>query len=319
VKVADRMLYLYEQMLLCMHWEQRMLQMIDEGKVSGFFHAGRGQEGTQVGAIAALSESDYLMYAHRGVGYLVARGIPLAALFGDFLANTAGTTRGLGAGIVHIAAPELGVLGQSGTLGGCFPIAAGAALSAQYRGTTQACLCFFGDGTANRGTFHEAANAASVWKLPVVWLCENNGWAVSSPLEETTSVRRIADRAASYGMPGETVDGQDALAVYEAVAAALERCRRGEGPTLIEAITYRFRAHYEGGPDGSRNRNAVALIRQEKDPILLMAARLREAGSTDADLAAVATSVQERIAKAALEAEAAASPTPDRLHQFVWA
>jgi acetoin:2,6-dichlorophenolindophenol oxidoreductase subunit alpha len=313
------MLYLYEQMLLCMHWEQRMLQMIDEGKVSGFFHAGRGQEGTQVGAIAALSESDYLMYAHRGVGYLVARGIPLAALFGDFLANTAGTTRGLGAGIVHIAAPELGVLGQSGTLGGCFPIAAGAALSAQYRGTTQACLCFFGDGTANRGTFHEAANAASVWKLPVVWLCENNGWAVSSPLEETTSVRRIADRAASYGMPGETVDGQDALAVYEAVAAALERCRRGEGPTLIEAITYRFRAHYEGGPDGSRNRNEVALIRQEKDPILLMAARLREAGSSDADLAAIATSVQERIAKAALEAEAAASPTPDRLHQFVWA
>ena len=315
----DRMLHMYEQMTLCMLWEQRMLRMIDEGKVSGFFHAGRGQEGTQVGAIAALSKDDYLMYAHRGVGYLVTRGVPMAALFGDFLANTAGTTRGLGAGIVHIAAPDLGILGQSGTLGGCFPSAAGAALSAQYRGTDQVCLCFFGDGTANRGTFHEAANAASVWKLPVVWLCENNGWAISSPLAETTSVKRISDRASAYGMPGLTVDGQDPMAVYEVVAAALERCRRGEGPTLIEAITYRFRAHYEGGPDRYRDKDEVAVIRSEKDPILLLAARLRKAGTTDADLDLITAGVRERVEQAAQEAEAAAMPTSDRLLEYVWA
>ena len=313
------MLFLYEQMLLCMHWEQRLLQFIDEGKVSGFFHTGRGQEASQVGAIAALRPDDYLMYAHRGIGYLVARGVPLTALFGDFLANTAGTTRGLGAGIVHIAFPELGVLGQSGTLGGCFPIAAGAALSAQYRGTDQICLCFFGDGTANRGTFHEAANAASVWKLPVVWLCENNGWAISSPMRETTSVERIADRAVAYGMPGVVVDGQDPVAVFNAVNEAVERCRRGEGPTLIEAITYRFRAHYEGGPDRYRDKEEVAAIRRDKDPILLLAARLRESGSSNTELEAIERRVREDVEAAALEAERAPMPGPERLNQFVWA
>jgi TPP-dependent pyruvate/acetoin dehydrogenase alpha subunit len=211
----DLLLRFYEQMIRCMLWEQRLLRLIEEGKISGFYHAGRGQEGTQVGGVAALGPDDYMMYAHRGCGYMVARDMPMDKLYGDFLANTAGSTGGLGAGIVHIAWPPLGILGQSGTLGGCFPIAAGAALSARYRGTDQVCLCFFGDGTANRGTFHEAASAAALWKPPVVWLCENNQWAVSVSVREATATGQIADRAAAYGMPGVVVDGQEGGAVRD--------------------------------------------------------------------------------------------------------
>jgi pyruvate dehydrogenase E1 component alpha subunit len=313
------MIELYQRMQLCKLWELRLLRLIDEGKVSGFFHAGRGQEGVQVGAIAALGATDYMMYAHRGVGYLVARGVPLVALFGDFLGNISGTTRGLGAGIVHIAWPPLGVLGQSGTLGGCFTIAAGAALSSQYRDSEQVCLCFFGDGTANRGPFHEAANAASVWKLPVVWLCENNGLAVSSTISKTTSVTSIAERASAYGMPGYTVDGQDAVAVYEIVSAAVARARRGEGPTLIEAFTHRFRAHYEGGPDHGRTREDVERLRQERDPITLLASRLVSEGVESDQLAAIERDLTEIVDQAAEDAMEAPMPDGTRLYEAVWA
>jgi pyruvate dehydrogenase E1 component alpha subunit len=190
-----QLLSLFESMTRCMLWEQGLLDMQAEGRLSGFYHAGRGQEGVQVGAISTLAAQDYLLYAHRGCGYMVARGMPMEALYADFLGYQQGSTRGLGAGIVHIAWPALGILGQSGTLGGSFPIAVGAALSSRLLKQDAVTLCFFGDGTANRGTFHEAANAASVWKLPVVWLCENNGWAVSARFEDTCSVARIADRA----------------------------------------------------------------------------------------------------------------------------
>ena len=251
---------------------------------------------------------------------MVARGMPMSKLFGDFLANTEGSTRGLGAGIVHIAWPQLGILGQSGTLGGCFPIAAGAALSAKYRGTDQVCLCFFGDGTANRGTFHEAANAASVWKLPVIWLCENNQWAVSVSVREATAVKQIADRAGAYGMPGEVVDGQDVVAVYEAVSRAVERARRGEGPSLIEAMTYRFRGHYEGDPDTYRDREEVERWRKERDPILLLANRLRSEGlASEQDLEQIRARVQREVDEAAEEALGAPMPERERIFEFVTA
>ena len=252
VATNDQLVGFYEQMLRIVLWEQRLLRMIDEGKVSGFYHAGRGHEAIAVGACAALVRSDYIMYNHRGCGQQIAKGLPLDKLYGDFLANTAGTTKGLGAGIVHIAWPELGILGQSGTLGGCFPIAAGAALSAKYQGQDRVCLCFFGDGTGNRGTFHESANAAGVWKLPVIWLCENNGWAVSVATADSTAVSDLTLRAAGYGMPGVCVDGTDVAAVYDAVSTAVVRARAGDGPTFIEAKVQRFRGHFEGDPETYR-------------------------------------------------------------------
>jgi TPP-dependent pyruvate/acetoin dehydrogenase alpha subunit len=316
---TERLVGFYEQMTRIMLWEQKLLRMIEEGKVSGFYHTGRGQEAVPVGACAALRPDDYIMYAHRGCGYMIAKGLPLSRLFGDFLANVEGTTRGLGAGIVHIAWPQLGILGQSGTLGGCFPIATGAALSATYRGTDQVCVCFFGDGTSNRGTFHEAANAAALWKLPVVWLCENNFYAVSVHVRDSTSVENIADRAAAYGIPGRIVDGMDVVAVYEAVSEAVERARRGRGPSLIEAKTYRFRGHFEGDPDSYRGRDEVDEWKK-RDPIPALAKRLVAEGlATEPDLDTIRARVQREVDEAAEEALRAPMPSPDRIFQYVYA
>jgi pyruvate dehydrogenase E1 component alpha subunit len=314
----DQMTGFYEQLLRALLWEQKLLWLIDEGKISGFFHAGRGQEAVPVGACAALRDDDYIMYAHRGCAYMIAKGVPLSKLFGDFLANTEGTTRGLGAGIVHIAWPEKGVLGQSGTLGGCFPIATGAALSARYRGTDQVCVCFFGDGTANRGTFHEAANAAGAFKLPVVWLCENNLYAVSASTS-VQSVRNIADRAVGYGMPGVVVDGMDVVAVYEVVAEAVARARRGEGPTLIEAKTYRFRGHYEGDPEPYRNKAEVEQWKQ-RDPITTFARRLiNQRIATQEDLDTLQEKVQQEVDQALEVALRAPQPPRERIFEYLYA
>jgi acetoin:2,6-dichlorophenolindophenol oxidoreductase subunit alpha len=320
VTTTQEMLDLYETMLRCMLWEQRLLQMHAEGRLSGFFHAGRGQEAAQVGAVSALGLHDYLLYAHRGCGYLVARGLPMEVLYADFLGYTQGSTRGLGAGIVHIAWPDLGILGQSGTLGGSFPLAVGAALSARVRNTDQVTLCFFGDGSANRGTFHEAANAAGVWKLPVVWLCENNGWAVSTPLAEGSAVAQIADRAAAYGMPGVVVDGQDAVAVRDATRAAIDRARAGGGPTLIEAMTCRFRGHYEGDPQSYRDRADLERLRIERDPLELMAQRIRRGAPTgDSLLHDVTKRVTAQVEAAAIKALAGTAPLRERIFDYVYA
>jgi TPP-dependent pyruvate/acetoin dehydrogenase alpha subunit len=309
----------YEQMVRMMLWEQTLLRLIDEGKVSGFYHAGRGQEAVAVGACANLRDDDYIMYDHRGCGHVIAKGLSLSMLYGDFLATTAGTTRGLGAGIVHTAWPELGILGQSGTLGGCFPIAAGAALSAKYRGSDQVCVCFFGEGTSNRGTFHEAANAASLWKLPVVWLCENNFYAVSVNASQSTSVENVADRAAAYGMPGVVVDGMDVVAVYEAVKEAVERARVDGGPSLIEAKTYRFRGHFEGDPQLYRT-DAEVVEWRKRDPLVSLHSRLVSDGiATEGDLEAMRARLQEEVDLAAAEALAAPLPPRERIVEGLYA
>jgi acetoin:2,6-dichlorophenolindophenol oxidoreductase subunit alpha len=316
----QRSLSFYEGILRCMLWEQGLLDMHAEGRISGFYHAGRGQEGAQVGAIAALAPQDYLLYAHRGCGYMVARGMPMEVLYSDFLGTLEGSTRGMGAGIVHIAWPPLGILGQSGTLGGSFTLAVGAALSARLRGDKQVTLCFFGDGTSNRGTFHEAANAAGVWKLPIVWLCENNGLAVSTTIEESCAVGSIAQRAAGYGMPGVVVDGQDPVAVYDAARTAIERARDGGGPTLIEAMTCRFRGHYEGDSQEYRDRAELERLRKERDPLDVVAARIR-AATADADrqLDEIRARVAAEVAAAVAKAKAGTAPPKSRVFEYVYA
>ncbi|WBB52475.1 thiamine pyrophosphate-dependent dehydrogenase E1 component subunit alpha [Verrucosispora sp. WMMD573] len=310
---------LYREILRVALWEGRLLRFIEEGRTSGFYHAGRGQEATAVGATAVLRQDDYLLYDHRGMGHAITKGVPIDRLFGDFLGTTQGTTGGLGAGIVHIAWPEVGVLGQSGTLGGSFPIAAGAGLSIRHRNTDQVVLCFFGDGAANRGTFHEAANAAALWKLPVIWLCENNGYAVSVPAAEALSVPQVADRAAAYGMPGEVVDGMDPDAVYTAVAAAVDRARAGAGPTLIEAMTYRFRGHYEGDPTNYRTAEELAAW-QARDPLTTYPERMLQAGDATGEwLQATHDEVAAEIEEAATVALRGEKPGPSRILQHVYA
>jgi acetoin:2,6-dichlorophenolindophenol oxidoreductase subunit alpha len=319
IKLQEQ-LELYEKILKCMLWEQRLLDMQAEGRLSGFFHAGRGQEGAQVGAISALSPADYLLYAHRGCGYMVARGMPMEVLFADFLGMTQGSTRGLGAGIVHIAWPPLGILGQSGTLGGSFTIAVGAALSARTRGTDQVTMCFFGDGAANRGTFHEAANAAGVWKLPVVWVCENNGYAVSTTFKDSCAGGSIAARAAGYGMPGVVVDGQDVVAMREETLRAVERARAGEGPSLIEAMTCRFRGHYEGDAQGYRDRQELERLKRERDPLLLLADRIKlQHEDAQEQFENIRRKVAADVDAAATTALAGTPPTKARIFDYIHA
>jgi len=315
---ANLWLDLYRRMVLASAWEQRLLRLIEEGQTSGFYHAGQGQEAVAAGGCSALRDDDYLLYDHRGLSQAIAKGIPLDRLFGDFLGREIGTTAGLGAGIVHIAWPALGILGQSGTLGGAFPIAAGAGLSARLRGSDQVVLCFFGEGASNRGTFQEAANAASLWRLPVVWLCENNNWAVSVSFAASSATPNVADRASAYNMPGVIVDGMDVVAVYEAVSAAVARARAGDGPTLIEAKTYRFRGHYEGDPQTYRTDAEVARWR-ERDPILLHERRLLEAGVAESDLKQIRAAAADKVHAAAERALASSKPRPERAFKGVLA
>ena len=313
------MLALYREMVRAAAWERRLMRFIEEGRTSGFFHAGRGQEAMAVGATLALREDDYLLYDHRGMAHAIAKGVPMDRLFGDFLGTTEGTTGGLGAGIVHIAWPEVGVLGQSGTLGGGFVLAAGAGLSIRYRATDQVVLCFFGEGASNRGTFHEAANAVSLWKLPVIWLCENNGYSVSVPAASALATPQVADRASAYGMPGIVVDGMDPVAVHEAVTAAVARARQGEGPTLIEAMTYRFRGHYEGDSETYRTREEVEAW-MARDPLVTFPRRLcDEAVADEAQLALIEQEVHAAVDAAAEQALTGSRPDPRRvrLHRYV--
>lgn len=311
------LLELYESMVTMKLWDQTALRLLQEGRVLAGYHSGRGQEAIPAGGVAPMRRDDYLMYAHRGFGYTIAKGMSLAAMFGDLMANTAGATGGLGAGIPHFADPELGILGQGGTLGSCFGIATGAAFSARYRGTDQVVVCFFGDGTANRGAFHESVNAAAAWKLPVVWICENNGYAVSVPVAESTA-GRIVDRAAGYGMPGVRIDGMDVTEVYRATCEAVDRARAGEGPTLIEAMCHRFRGHYEGDPQVYRTEEETERL-LALDPITNLAARLVADGiATEEHLGTLDVRVQDRIDRAVQEASSAPMPGPERLYEGLY-
>lgn len=236
----------YRKVVTIRFAELRIRDHVEKEGFGGFWHPGIGQEGLQVGAVSAMQDDDYLYYAHRGLGYAFAKGMQLEALFGDLLGRASGSTRGKGGGTVHFADASRHVLGQGGTLGSSFVMGAGTAAASQLLGDGRVTVVFFGDGASGRGTWHEAALQASVWKLPVVWICENNGWALSARFTEQSPTEHVADRAPAYGMPGVIVDGQDAMAVHDATVEAIDRARRGEGPTLIEAKTLRIRGHYEG-------------------------------------------------------------------------
>jgi acetoin:2,6-dichlorophenolindophenol oxidoreductase subunit alpha len=241
----EKLLWIYTKMLTQRMLEEKLLELIPTGKLTGHFHLGIGEEATFIGACAALEEKDYLLPTHRGLGCVIGKGIPLKKMMADIYGKATGTTKGKG-GVLRICDASLGVLGLSATLGGIFPIAMGAALSSKLLNDGRVTLAIFGDGQSNRGTFHEAINLASIWKLPVVYLCENNQYAISTSQKKAMAIKNIADRATGYGIPGKVVDGNDALAVYEITLEAVNRARAGKGPTLIEAKTYRWRPHFEG-------------------------------------------------------------------------
>jgi pyruvate dehydrogenase E1 component alpha subunit len=311
--VVDLAIDLYRQVTRIRATELRLQQYVAEQGFGGFWHSGLGQEGVQAGAVSALRRDDWLLYAHRGLGYALTKGMKLETLLGDLLGRVIGSTGGKGGGTVHFVDPDLGVLGQGGTLGSSFALGAGAAISSTLLGDHRVVAVFFGDGASARGTFHESCLQAAVWKLPVVWICENNGWAISAPISEQSPTEHIADRATAYGIPGVVVDGQDALAVYHATSAAVARARAGEGPTLIEAKTLRIRGHYEG--DQQKYRTDLAdPANIPRDPIDV----LRETvPATVAD--ALDDDARSEVEAALGLALASPRPTPDVIFRDVWA
>src|SRR5690606_7398255 len=239
------------RMLRIRLFEERASDIRVEAKLPGVLHNCIGQEAAIVGACMALRADDFLTGNHRSHGHPIGKGVSLAPLMAELFGKRTGVCRGKG-GSMHLADFSAGSLGESGIVGSLMPVAVGAGLSARLRGTDQVCLCFFGDGAANCGPFHESLNLASVWRLPVVFLCENNGYASTSAQAETTAIAHIALRAQAYDMPGSIVDGQDVLAVHGSVANAIARARAGSGPTLIEAKTYRYCDHHEAPSSGTR-------------------------------------------------------------------
>ncbi|MCH3963628.1 MAG: thiamine pyrophosphate-dependent dehydrogenase E1 component subunit alpha [Clostridium sp.] len=218
-----------------------------EGKIPGFVHLYIGEEAVASGVCENLTDSDYITSTHRGHGHIIAKGGELKYMTAELFGRSTGYCKGKG-GSMHIADATKGILGANGIVGAGHDIALGAGMSAQYRGTDQVCVCFFGDASTNQGTFHESLNLASVWKLPIVYVCENNGYGISVSQKRHQNIKNVADRAKAYGIPGVVVDGNDPIAVYKASREAVERARAGKGPTLIECKTYRQRGHFEGDP-----------------------------------------------------------------------
>jgi pyruvate dehydrogenase E1 component alpha subunit len=284
---------------------------IQADSIAGPVHNSIGQEAEIVGACMALREDDYMTGNHRSHGHPIGKGVGLGPLMAELLGRKTGVCRGKG-GSMHLAAFDVGSLGESGIVGGSMPAATGAALSARLRGTDQVCLCFFGDGAANCGPFHESLNLASVWQLPVIFFCENNGYGMCTPQVKTTSVADIANRAVSYSMPGVIVDGQDVLAVHQAVTTAVVRARAGNGPSLIEAKTYRYCEHQEGVVYPPYRSDQEVSLWRERDPIGIFVAKLRDLGILTAEeLDAVRSQIRAEVATALVFARQSPLPGPE--------
>lgn len=236
---------LYRTAVRIMTFDEKYRSLMLSGAISGMYYSPRGQEFAAASVAAHLYPADYVVTTYRGLHDQLAKGIPMRDLWAEYLGRAAGTCKGKG-GPMHVTSPRHGLMVTTGVVGSGLPIANGLALASQLRGTDQVTVVNFGDGASNIGAFHESLNLASIWKLPVVFVCQNNKWAEYTPLAGGTSVANVADRAASYSIPGVIVDGNDPIALYNAAGQAIDRARRGEGPTLLEAVTYRFCGHNFG-------------------------------------------------------------------------
>ena len=308
VLTADTLRALHRTMVRIRRFDERTIELFLAGIVKGTAHSCVGQEAIAAGACAHLGISDFIVSHHRGHGHCIAKGADVRRMMAELMARSTGYCGGLG-GSMHIAALDLNILGANGVVGAGIGIGTGAALAALLRGKGQAGVAFFGDGAANEGIFHEALNLASLWKLPIVYLCENNQYGLSTAMHESTSIARIADRAASYSMPGVTIDGNDVIAVYEAVGVALARARAGGGPTLIEAITYRWGDHSMRANLPRYRQEEEERRWRETDPILRLEGVLEGDGASgDHVLADVREAVHAEIEEAVEFAQGSPEP-----------
>jgi acetoin:2,6-dichlorophenolindophenol oxidoreductase subunit alpha len=299
-------------------FEEKVQELFMQGLIEGTTHLCQGQEAVSVGAVGALEERDYLTITYRGHGHALTRGMTMEAAFGELMGRTSGCCNGVG-GSMHLTDFSRNLIGAFAIIGPSYSVGVGAAMSAKLRGTDSVAMSFCGDGSTNIGTFHEALNMASVWSAPIVFVIENNLYGEYSPLRDTTAVEDLADRAKAHGMPGVIVDGQDAQAVRDAAAAAIDRARAGGGPTLIEAKTYRYRGHSRTDP--AKYRVEGELERWlARDPIELLAATLADNGAiAAAELAALREQIQAEVDAAADRAAQAPTLSLEETKSYVYA
>ena len=307
------LLSLYRDMVRIRAFEEHAAECFTKGMLAGNIHLSIGQEAAEAGAFAAIEPRDYFTSTHRGHGHAIARGADPKRAMAELFGKAAGYCKGKG-GSMHIMAMDKGILGANGIVGGEIPIATGAAYSAKLRGTEQVTLAFFGDSASNEGTFHESINMAAAWNLPIVYIIENNLFGISVDIRRVTKEHDLYKRAEGYGIPGEAVDGNDVYAVYEAVSRAVERARKGEGPTLIECKTYRWQGHHVGDPGEYRAPEELAAWKA-REPLVV----LQEKGLlSDGEIEEIRASVEKEIAQACKFAEESDYPDVSEAYKDVF-
>jgi pyruvate dehydrogenase E1 component alpha subunit len=314
----DKLVEMYKRMLEIRFFEEKVFDIYAQNLVPGTIHLYLGEEAVAVGVCNALRKDDYITSTHRGHGHCIAKGAELKRTMAEILGKKTGYCKGKG-GSMHIADFKIGMLGATAVVGAGLPIAVGAGLSAKLRKTDQVVACFFGEGASNQGTFHESINMASIWKLPVIFVCENNLYAMGTRQSRVMAIENVADRAVAYGIPGVVVDGNDVLAVYEATQRAVERARKGEGPTLIECKTYRHKGHSRVDPAKYRPKEEVEEW-LAKDPIKRFKEKLLQTNTlTEAEIQQIEKEVSAEIEEAVKFAMESPYPAPEEALEDVYA
>ncbi|WP_339208936.1 thiamine pyrophosphate-dependent dehydrogenase E1 component subunit alpha [Bacillus sp. FSL R5-0432] len=309
----EKAVWMYQKMQEIRQFEDRVHALFTKGILPGFVHLYAGEEAVAVGVCAHLNERDSITSTHRGHGHCIAKGCDLKGMMAEIYGKATGLCKGKG-GSMHIADFDKGMLGANGIVGGGFPLACGAALTAKYKKTENVSVCFFGDGANNQGTFHEGINLAAIWKLPVIFIAENNGYGEATPFSYASSCKSIVDRAAGYNIPGIQVDGKDVMAVYQAAEQAIERAKNGEGPTLIECMTYRNYGHFEGDAQRYKTNQEKTEHQEERDAITLFKNELiKQQLLTNGELSNIEAAVTEAIDEAVQFSEESEYPDQTEL------
>jgi len=314
----DTLINLYYQMLLVRRFEEKSAESYSMGKIGGFCHLYIGQEAVAIGAISAIRRDDYVLTSYREHGHALAKGMSPESVMAELYGKATGCSKGKG-GSMHMFDKNVNFLGGHAIVGGQIPLATGVAFASKYQGTDQVTLCFFGEAAVNQGAFHESLNIAKLWKLPCIYICENNQYGMGTSLERAMSLQDIAQKAHGYEITGEAVDGMDVLAVREATQRAVERARKDYLPTLLEVRTYRFMGHSMSDPGKYRTRAEIERY-QERDPLKLFAATLRETDTASEDeLAELDKKVREEVAQALRFADESTEPDPKELYTDIYA
>lgn len=314
----DTLLRMLYQMLLIRRFEEKSAECYSLGKIGGFCHLYIGQEAVAVGSISAIRPDDYVLTSYRDHGQAIAKGIPPEEVMAELYGKAGGCSAGKG-GSMHLFDAAVNFLGGHAIVGGQIPLGAGIAFACKYKGTDQVTLCFFGEAAVNQGSFHESLNLAQLWKLPCVFICENNQYGMGTSLQRAMSLSDIAKKACAYDIASEFVDGMDVLAVRDATARAVERARKQSLPTLLEVRTYRFMGHSMSDPGNYRTRAEIEKY-QERDPIKLFTTSLKEKGVIDdKGLAEIESKVHEEVERAVRFAEESPEPDPAELYTHVYA